>query len=115
MSEIDEQNKRAREKTARYNQMPDRKEARGVEYALRSHRLTLATTVKRIQSHTLSDLVEVARMCCQDNPGAFSENQDVIIKALAILHSGGNVQNESPSEDIAVPKHLAKFLTSTKT
>lgn len=100
MAEIVEQ-PRKNHSSEQYEQTSGRRDSQRVTYALRSHRLTIATTVKRIQSHTFSDLIEAARMCCQNNPDVFSANQDVIITALALLHSGGNVQGEPRSETYA--------------
>lgn len=104
MSEIDEKVRKARERYIRYNQTPDRKESRQIASALRSHQQTLVTTMKRIQSHEFDDLVEVARMCCQDDPNRFSVNQDIIMKALIALR-GGNVQSGEPSLGICPPRH----------
>lgn len=103
MLEIDEQTRKNREKTARYNQKPERKEIRRIASIIHGHHLTLITTMKRIQSHTLDDLAEIARMCCQNNPDRFLANRDEIMKTLAILHAGGNVQSNNDSNGICLP------------
>ena len=110
MEEVDERTKKIRKKSALYDQTPDRKEARRVASIIRAHRLTLITTVKRIQSHSFDDLVEVARICCKNDPNKFLANQDMIILILAILHEGENVQSDSASEDI---RETSSLLTNT--
>lgn len=105
MSTLDEKIRKTREKYIRYNQTPDRKEARQVASALRARQMALITTVKRLQSHDFDDLVEVARICCQNNPDAFTANQNAIINMLAILHGSGNVQSDRTPLGMRPPSH----------
>lgn len=81
---------------SKYNQTEVRKEQRRIESILRSRRNALMTTAKRIKDHSIDDLIEIARICCQDNAADFTKNQDAILFIFKILHGAENVQSELP-------------------
>lgn len=102
MIEINEKIQKAREYSAQHAQKPEVKETRRIASLFRAHRSTLATTMRRIQSHTFDDLVEIARMCCQDDPSRFETNKDAIrIAMAAIRRRAENVQNNLALDNIS--------------
>jgi hypothetical protein len=78
----------------KYDQTDTRKEQKRILSAMRSHRGTLLTTAKRIKEHNLEDLIEIAKICCQDNIADFAANQDMITKMLMVLRGAENVQSK---------------------
>jgi hypothetical protein len=75
-----------RAKKAAYNAQEHMKERRRIASSARSRAHKVATTEKRLQEHTIEELILIARNRCRDTNIDWNENKDRIQAVLVILH-----------------------------